>query len=408
MDLSLLKKNKRFRNFYIGQFISQFGGMMTYAVVPYHIYKLTHSTAITGLLGMVQLLPLVFSGLIGGVLADSLSRRALILICESVLFLLCLSVALASFLRLETAAMIFAYSGLSFVFFGVHRPAHEAIGQKLVDPQDMSSAGALQSFRHSICAICGPSFAGILVANYGVGISYLIDGLTYLIAIVSILNVSNFPSYASETSIAGFKAFREGVRYALARQDLLGTYFVDIVAMAFCMPTVLFPAIAEAMGGPQFLGWLHAAIPTGALLAILTSGWTKKEDRHGMMILLAAFSWCVAVFMFSLVNHFLWAFFFLSLAGFADSISAIFRSTIWNQTIPDSFRGRLAGVEMISYMSGPLVGNTQLGFLASMYGPLGAVFLSSSIGIVGILACGLGLPRFRKYRSQVTMKTSHF
>jgi MFS family permease len=172
---------------------------------------------------------------------------------------------------------------------------------------------------------------------------------------------------------------------------------VDVIAMTFSMPNLLFPAVAEALGSSAYLGWLHSGISIGALCATLGSRFLLKTRRHGAMILLAAGAWSVCMVGFGMATSFPVAMAFLVLAGYADMVSAVFRQTIWNQTIPDSLRGRLAGIEMISYLSGPMLGNTQLGVLANALGIQRAITVSSLLGVAGVAACARALPGFRNY-----------
>ena len=158
----------------------------------------------------------------------------------------------------------------------------------------------------------------------------------------------------------------EGLRYATSRQDLIGTYLVDMNAMFFGMPMALFPAIAKGYGGPEVLGLLYAAPSAGSIAVTLTSGWTARVHRHGRAIVYGAAAWGVAIVAFGFADALWLAVACLVVAGAMDTISGIFRSAIWNETIPDHLRGRLAGVEMISWSSGPLLGDAEAGLLAAL------------------------------------------
>jgi hypothetical protein len=197
--------------------------------------------------------------------------------------------------------------------------------------------------------------------------------------------------------IPKFAELKEGFAYALSRPVLLGTYLVDIVAMIFCYPMVLFPALASS---PSELGPFYSAMSLGAFITTMTSAWTLKIKRHGAMITIAALGWAVFIAGFAMSTSYWIGLFFLVLAGFSDMVSAIFRSTIWNQTIPDSHRGRLGGIEMLSYMCGPLLGNTLLGYLATVSTPRGALFTGSCIAMGAIVVVTMCLMSFWRYRSQ--------
>lgn len=167
--------------------------------------------------------------------------------------------------------------------------------------------------------------------------------------------------------------------------------------MVFGMPLALFPALAEKLGGTRALGLLYAAPAVGALIASLTSRWTPRVHRHGLAVMLAATVWGIAIVFFGFCDTLLPSLFFLALAGGADMVSGIFRMTMWNQTIPDALRGRLAGIEMVSYMSGPLLGHAEAGAVAALFGVRASVVSGGVLCVIGVLVCGALLPRFVRY-----------
>jgi MFS family permease len=400
VDLTPLRR-RDFRLLYLGQFISRFGSMMSYVALPYALYQATKSTILTGLLGVTQLAPSVVGGLLGGALADTIDRRKLIVACEagmaSIVLALGVAVTLSRPLFPPTAMLLLAAAGLA-VLNGFHRPALEALTPRLVEVKDMPAVAVLGSLSANASMIGGPAVAGILIGAGGADLAFYIDTVSFVICIACVVALRHVPKVevASEFSAA---AVKEGFRYAMNRQDLIGTYLVDIIAMTFSMPNLLFPAVADALGSPLYLGWLHAGISIGSLLATLSIGRIVQTRRHGLVILIAAGSWSVAMIGFGLSPSFPWALGCLVLAGYADMVSGVYRQTIWNQTIPDQLRGRLAGIEMISYLSGPMLGNTQLGLLSSSLGIARAITVSSVLGVTGVLACAALLPRFRSYRA---------
>lgn len=400
-DVGPLRRYRDYRLLYFGQFVSLLGSTLSHVALPYALYQATRSPRLLGLLGVILLIPSIIGGLFGGALADAVDRRRLMLSCEAGMTLATLGLAGCALYGFLTAPVLIVAAALIAVLNGFHRPAIEALTPLLVEREDMPAIGVLSSFRGTVCAIAGPALAGLILAKQGPALAFLIDALTFLAAIAAVVSLRSVPA-APRGARFSLPAVQEGFRYALSRQELVGTYVVDIVAMTFSMPNLLFPAVAEAFaGGPQgsaaYLGWLHAGISIGALLASLTSGWTRTVRRQGLVILWAAGSWSAFMIGFGWARSFPLAMAFLILAGYADMVSAVFRSTIWNQTIPTELRGRLAGIEMISYLSGPMLGNTQLGFLAGSLGVRRAITLSSFVGLVGVAACAGLLPKFRRY-----------
>jgi MFS family permease len=196
----------------------------------------------------------------------------------------------------------------------------------------------------------------------------------------------------------GLRSIVEGLQYARRRPELIGTYVVDIVAMMFAMPTALFPAMAQQWGGATAVGWLYSAMPIGSLVTTLLSGWTKRISRRGAAVILAAAAWGIAIVTLGHAPNLVVAVLCLALAGSADMVSAIFRMTIWNETIPSHLRGRLAGVEMISYMTGPLLGNARAGWMASLRSVSFSIVAGGWICVAGVLLCIPLLPAFWRYK----------
>jgi MFS family permease len=189
----------------------------------------------------------------------------------------------------------------------------------------------------------------------------------------------------------------EGLRFAVSRPVLLGTYLVDINAMFFGMPLALFPAFANRLGGPGVLGLLYAAPSIGAVVASATSGWAGRVRHHGRAIVYAAAAWGAFIALAGFARTAWLAVVLIALAGAADMVSGLFRSTIWNTTVPDNLRGRLAGIEMISYTSGPLLGQVESGVAASLVGVRAAFVSGGILCVAGCAVCAVALPALWTY-----------
>ena len=212
------------------------------------------------------------------------------------------------------------------------------------------------------------------------------------------MKLKDIPKIA-EKKKANLSSIVDGFKYAVKRPELLGTYVVDMASMTFAYPNALFPALAKNLGGADKLGWLYSSVAIGAFVASLTSGWTHKVLRHGKMITISAFLWCVFIALFGVSTNFYLAILCLGLAGFVDMISGVFRATMWNETIPTEYRGRLASVEMISYSAGPLIGNTFMGTMAEGVGFQYALMWGGIAGCFLVLILGVGITSFWKYRA---------
>jgi MFS family permease len=402
MDLRPLRRHRDFRALFAAQFVSFLGTMVTYVALPYQMFHLTGSSLKVGLLGLAELLPLLVTAFLGGALADTVDRRRLILATEVGLALGSGALALAALGKPPVWAL-YAVAAWMSALNGLQRPSLEALSPRLVDADEMPAMASLSAFRGSVGMIAGPALGGALIAAAGLGSAYLFDVLTYAFSFLAIRAIrAELPKGSEEAP--SLRGVLDGFRYARGRQELIGTYAVDFVAMVFGMPLALFPAIAAALGGPKALGLLYATPAVGALVASLTSRWTPRVHRHGLAVMLAATVWGLAIVGFGLAGHLALAVFFLALAGGADAVSGIFRMTLWNQTIPDSFRGRLAGIEMISYMSGPLLGNVEAGLVAAAFNVKVSVISGGVLCVIGVLLCALLLPRFVSYDAR-TWKT---
>ncbi len=405
IDIGPLRRNAAFRRLFASQFISGLGTMVSYVAVPWQLYELTHSNAQVGLLGLVQLVPVVACGLLGGAVADRLDRKRLLLTSEG-LMALCLAGLLANALRAApSVGAIYALVAVLQGASGFHRPALEALTQKLARPEEFAAVAALSSVRGTVGMVAGPALAGLLIAQWGAVGAYLFDFATFGAALFFIARIPREavgtlqPNDERPNLLADLA---EGLRFAWKRPELMGTYIVDIVAMAFAFPVALFPAMAADIGRTEAVGWLLSALSVGALLIGLFSGWTGRVVRHGRAVVLAAAVWALGIVALGFAPGLGLALLCLAVAGAADMVSGVFRGTIWNQTIPNALRGRLAGIEMISYLTGPLVGNTRAGFMADAWGVSNSVWMGGAICLAGVAATGFALPHFWAYRGQAS------
>jgi MFS family permease len=398
IDLTPLKVSRDYRLLFTGQFVSVFGSAISYVVLPWQVYQLTRSPFAVGMLGVAEFVPMLVMGFVGGALADHFDRRRLIVLTEIGLFGCCGLLVFNSLLPQPRVWLIFFVSSLVAALVGAQRPALEALTPQIVPAELMPATSALLALRGNFGHIVGPSVAGLIAVNLGAATAYAVDLLTFLVSLVTLLLMRAVPKPAGAGAI-GWHSVVEGLRYARSRQELLGTYLIDLIAMFFGMPMALFPAMAERFGA-ESLGLLYAFVSVGALAATLSSGWTERVRKHGLAITLAAAVWGAAIVGFGFANHLWLALFFLALAGAADMVSGLFRMTMWNQTIPGYLRGRLAGIEMISYMTGPYLGNAEAGLVASLFGLRASVVSGGVLCVVGAGVLALLLPAFISYDSR--------
>ena len=399
IDISPLKKNPDFRWLFFGQFVSLMGSMISYVAVPYEVYQLTKNNAMVGALGIVQLVPLIVFSLLGGTYADRINRKKLLITSELLMVVVMMIFSWNATRDVPSVALIFVLMAILQALNGFHRPAMEAITQQIIQKKDYPQAGALASFRHSLTAIIGPTIGGLVMAGYGIADAYMIDAVTFLVAIFCLIKMTKIPD-AELSKKTPLEDMKEGFAFAISRPELIGTYLIDIVAMAFAYPLALYPAMSEKWGGAQVAGWLFSAMSVGALLATLFSGWANKVNLRGRGVIIAATLWGVFIVGSGYSTNLTWILIFLGMAGAADMFSALFRKVIWNETIPNNMRGRLSGIEMISYMIGPLIGNARAGYVAAKTSVHVSLVSGGWVCILGVILTAFFLPKFWKYRSE--------
>lgn len=369
---------------------------MSFVVVPMQVYQLTNSTLLVGLLSASEFVLILLLAFVGGAYADFIDKRRMLRLTEiGQTFVTAMLVFNATLARPQVW-LLFVCASLHAGLAALQRPSFEAMMQKIVPPELMSSVSALNSLRWNVTTILGPSLAGIVLAKFGATVAYSIDLVTFAASLTAVFLISAVPKATQIAERPTLKSITEGLHYALRRKEILGTYLIDMNAMFFGMPTALFPAIAASFGAGT-VGFFYAAPSIGAILATLTSGWTKKVHRHGLYVMVAAALWGVAIIFFGFAQNLYVALFCLALAGCFDMISAVFRMTIWSQTIPHHLRGRLAGLEMISYTSGPKLGDAEAGLIATLFSVRTSVVSGGILCVVGTALISALIPQFIRY-----------
>jgi MFS family permease len=402
LDLSPLKVSRDYRLLFFGQLISFFGSMMTFIVVPWQMYQLTGSSAMVGYIYLAEFVPMVILAFVGGALADYLDKRRLLRLTEFGQAGASAMLLINSLLPNPQVWVLFlcvaAHAGLA----AIQRPAFESFIQKIIPAELMAAVMALNSIRWSLGAIISPALAGIVATQFHPAVAYGFDLVTFVGTLTALLLVKAVPS-PENAERPSWEGIKRAWRYAFSRKELLGTYFIDFAAMFFAMPQALYPALA-VFYGEKYVGFFPAAIAAGALLASVTSGWTKNIHRHGLLVIIAAALWGVAIIGFGMADSIVLALLFLGAGGFFDMISGIFRGAIWNQTIPNYLRGRLASIEMISYLSGPMLGSAKMGVVAEAFGVRFALISGGALCVVAVGITALLLPKFATYDGREGIK----
>ncbi|MET7474761.1 MFS transporter [Streptomyces sp. NPDC005648] len=395
-DLTPWHASVDFRRLWVSGTVSNFGSFLTFVALPVQLKELTGSAAAVGAIGAVELVPLLLFGLYGGALADALDKRKLILWTEAGQGFLSAALLLDALLPHPAVWPLYVVAALSSALVSVQRPAIDSLWPRIVAHEHLPAAAALNSLRWTVGGVAGPALAGVVVAYAGLGWAYGADLLTFAVSVALIVRIAASPA-SHEAAKPSLGAIAEGARYAWSRKELLGTYAVDLAAMFLAMPLAVLPFLADELHADWSLGLMYATVPLGSMLVSLTSGWTSRVHRHGRMVVVSAALWGLAIAGAGVVGNVWLVLLFLTVAGGCDMVSGIFRGAMWNQTIPDELRGRLAGIELLSYSVGPTVGQVRSGGFAARWGVRTSIWSGGLLcaGAVGLLA--LCLPKLMTY-----------
>ncbi|MEY6566795.1 MFS transporter [Streptomyces sp. PGLac3x] len=398
-DLSPWRSSRDFRLLWGQGLITFFGSTMALVALPLQIKELTGSPLAVGAMGAVELVPLVVFGLYGGALADAVDRARVIVATEAGLGLLALILLVNAMLPEPMLWPLYVVAAGVAALAGLQRPALDSLLARIVPHEQLAAAAALNALRWQAGAIAGPAAAGLVVAYAGNVPAYATTVACFAVSVLMCLRLSPAPpsENAAKPSLRGIA---EGARYAWSRPVLLGTYAIDLAAMFFAFPNTIFPFLADELDADWSLGLMYAAGSVGSLLVSLTSGWASRMRRHGLLVVFGATGWGLAIAAAGRMSDVWLVLVCLALAGAGDMLSGLGRSTIWNQTIPDGLRGRLAGIEVLSYSIGPQLGQVRAGAMAGWTGARPAIWTGGLACVVSVGLLTAALPKLVTYDAQ--------
>ncbi|HLN13399.1 MAG TPA: MFS transporter [bacterium] len=396
VDSALLRESREFRLFWLGQSVSGIADHLTQVALAFQVYRLTGSSLAVGLLALVRIVPLLACSLPGGAIADAVDRRKLLLCAQGGAAACSLALA-ANAVTVPRLWIIYVLAAAAVGISALLAPGSGSIVPRLVPLTKLPAALALTSVNSSAASLIGPVVGGVLIARIGVGGAYLVDAAAFLVALATLAAMAPVPP-ARGTPRPGLASIREGLRFLRGRRVLQSTFAVDLNAMVFGMPTSLFPAIAERVGGgAQVLGYLYAAPYAGALLASLLSGGIAQVRRQGRVVMAAVLVWGAAIVAFGLAGSLGWMLAFLVLAGGADFVSAVFRDAIALTVVHDGMRGRLSGMEQAVVTTGPELGNLEAGVVASLVSVPFSIVSGGLACMIGVGVLAAAVPEFDRY-----------
>jgi MFS family permease len=392
-----------YRRLWLSTIVTAVGSQLTAVAVPKQVYDLTGSSAWVGIAAGVALVPLLVFGLWGGAIADTVDRRKLLLVTNTGIAVSSVLLWGQAALNIGSVWLVIALLGLQQVFFAANAPARQASIARLVPAELLPSAGALGSTVMQFGAVLGPLLAGALMPVVGLSTLYLVDAVALVATVYAVWKLPSMPPLNGAVRRAGFRDVLDGFVYLWAQKVLLASMLLDIIAMVFGMPRALFPEMAQhtfgdPAGGGFALGVLFAAIPVGAVLCGLTSGWIGNVSRHGVAVTLAVVAWGAAIVGFGLAGSLWVAAAFLALAGASDMVSMAFRGAILQSAATDEMRGRMQGVFVVVVAGGPRVADLLHGTGGAAFGTAAAVTAGGVLVIVATVGAVVLLPAIWRYR----------
>ena len=401
VDVTPLRHSRDLRLLTLGNLVTGFGTQAALVALPYQIYLETRSAFLTGLLGAVELVPLVAMALLGGAFADRHDRRRLLLLDQIALVATAAALAALTFSGDPPIPLLYLLGGLTAGFGAVQNVTRSSIVPNLVEPERLPSALALNFGLMQVTMVVGPGLGGLLIAAYGVGAAYVVDGVSCLAMVAAAALMRPQPPQidADMPTATVLRSIAEGLRFVRRNRALTGSFAIDLMAMTFGMPRALFAVLAVSVygAGAAGTGLLYAAVSVGATVAALTTGWLADARRLGVIVIWAVSVWGAAIALAGLMPSLWPAALLLAVAGAADSVSAVCRSTI-NQTItPDHMRGRMSSTFSLVVTSGPRLGDVEAGGVAALAGPRFSVVSGGIACVAGALLIALAFPDLVRY-----------
>jgi MFS family permease len=404
VDVKPLREHRDFRLLWLGELVSTTGRQITVVALPFQVFLLTHSSLYVGLIGLVQVVPLIVFSIAGGAIADRMDRRILLIITEVGLASTSALLLIAAISGHPQLWYLYAVTGLQAGISGVNSPARAAAVPNIVPRHQLPAALALNQVLFNTTMIVGPAVAGVILAHFGLAWAYGADVISFAASIVAVLLLHPLPPRREKGTAPAspWREIKDGFTYLRGQRVLISTFLIDLDAMIFGMPRALFPVLALDVFrvGPQGLGLLFAAPAAGALLGALTAGWVGQIRRQGLAVIWAVALWGAAITFFGLSGKlFALALFFLAFAGAADVISAVFRGAILQLSVPDALRGRLSAIHIMVVTGGPRLGDVEAGGVAALVSPWFSVVSGGVACVFGVVLIARLFPELARYRA---------
>lgn len=404
VDLTPLRGSRDFRLLFLGKSISDFGDEIVAVAVPFQVYDLTHSTLAVGLLGLCELFPVLVLPIIGGAAADAVERRRLTIVTHVVLAVMSIFMAINASLEQPMLWPLYVFATISAGMYTFNRPAISTWPARLMPISLLPSAFALEASLGTLAGMTGPIVAGLLLRAISPAGVFLFDAFTFLVVVACVWRMRPSPPVADSPRF-GVESIKEGLRFLKGKRVIQAVFAADLTAMAFGLPAALFPAIAAGLAkdpanSPLILGSLYAALSVGAFLGTMFSGRVKHVRRQGRAILICIVVWGTSIVVFGYSDTLWLSLAMLAIAGAGDMISGIFRRSILQTVVNDAMRGRIDGIGMAGWATGPSVGSVESGVVATLTSVRFSVVSGGLLCILGVVLIWLLAPAMARYDSR--------
>ena len=398
-DLRPFRASRDYRLVTAGMLITGLGTQASIVALPYQMYVTTHEPVLVGLLGVVELVPMVVASLFGGAIADRADRRLLLLSCQLFLVAVAGALAAAAFLGSPPVWLLYLLAGALAGSGQLERVARSSIVPNVVPPEHLRAALSNSFGLGQLTMVVGPAIGGLLIAGWGVQAAYTADAVSCVGMAAAALALSPQPPHGAEEHEPVVRSIASGLRFVRGDRALLGSFAIDLLAMTFGMPRALFPVMALSFyhAGAAGTGALYASVAAGATVAALTTGWLGHARFLGRIVIGAVSVWGAAIALAGAMPSLALAALLLAVAGAADSVSAVCRNTITQTVTPDRMRGRMSSVYMLVVAGGPRLGDVEAGSVASLATPRFSVVSGGLACVAGVALIVAAFPELARY-----------
>jgi MFS family permease len=403
-DFGPAREHPAFRRLLAGGLLSMLGSSMTSFAVALQVWDLSRSSLAVGLLGLT-FVPVLLVGLLGGSAADVVDRRKLALVTSTCLMAVSGAFAAQAYAGLGLLWPLYLLAMVQAVLAAAGAPARRTFVPRLVPPDQLTAAIALNTLSGRITMLFGPALAGLIAAAWGLKTCYAVDTVSFVASLYATARLPAMrppgPAGSRQRTRPSLPATAEGLRFIGRRPLLVAAFLTDLDAMLLGLPVAVFPALNAAHfgGSPRTLGLLNAAVGVGGLLSAVLSGPAARVRRQGRGMLAGTMIWGAAIAVFGVTGSLAVALLMLAVAGAADTLTVTFRSSMVQAVTPDEFRGRVSSVEYIIGTGGAPLGNVESGTVASLTSPAVSA-VSGGLGCLAIAGLiGLLYPAFVRYRA---------